>query len=93
MIIFITENYKLKLTGLAFKEFNLNHFNMFFIARVKCSLILERSFPLEYIVLSSAKLQITDFSTGKKISSMSILNNNVPNDPSCQSLSAISEVA
>ena len=44
---------------------------MFFIVHIKSSLILGRSFPHEYTVLSSAKLQISDFSTKKKISLMS----------------------
>ena len=86
MTIFIPENHKLKLTGLAFEKINLNHFNMFFIACVKSSFILGRSFPLEYVVLSSSKLQISDFSTKKKISLMSILNNNVPNIEPCDIL-------
>ena len=51
-------------SGLAFKEFNLNHFNTF--VHIKSSLILGRSFPHEYTVLSSARLQISDFSTKKK---------------------------
>ena len=52
---------------------------MFFIVNIKFSLILEESFPHEYTVLSSAKLQISDFSTKKKISLMNILNNSSPN--------------
>ena len=52
---------------------------MFFIVHIKSSLILGRSFPHEYTVLSSAKLQISDFSTKKKISLMNILNNSGPN--------------
>ena len=54
----------------ALKEFNLNHFNMFFVVHIKPSLILGRSFPHEYTVLSSAKLQVSDFSTEKKILSI-----------------------
>ena len=49
---------------------------MFFIVRIKSSLTFRRSFPHEYVVLSSAKLQISDFSFKKKISLMNILNNN-----------------
>ena len=33
---------------------------MFFVVHIKSPLVLERSFPHEYIVLSSAKLQISD---------------------------------
>ena len=49
---------------------------MSFIVHIKPTLILGRYFPHEYIVLSSAKLQISDFSTKKKISLMNILNKN-----------------
>ena len=57
---------------------------MLFIVHIKCSLILGRSFPHEYIVLLSAKLQISDFSTKKKILLMNILNNSGLNiDPCC----------
>ena len=52
---------------------------MLFIVHIKFSVILGRSFPHEYTVLSSAKLQISDFSTKKKISLMNILNNSGPN--------------
>ena len=48
---------------------------MFFIVHIKSSLILGRSSPHEYMVLSSAKLQVSDFSTKNKISLMNILNN------------------
>ena len=43
---------------------------MFFVVHIKPSLILGRSFPHEYTVLSSAKLQVSDFSTEKKILSI-----------------------
>ena len=56
---------------------------MFFIVHLKSSLILGRSFPHEYIVLSSAKLQISDFSMKKKISLMNILNSRGPNIEPC----------
>ena len=56
---------------------------MFFILHIKCSLILGRSFPHVYIALSSAKLQISDFSTKNKISLINILNNNGPNVETC----------
>ena len=49
------------------------------MVHIKSSLILARSFPREYIVLSSAKLQSSDFSTKKEISLMNILNNSGPN--------------
>ena len=52
---------------------------MFFIVHIRSSLVLARSFPHEYTVLSSAKLQISDFSTKKKISLINILNNSGPN--------------
>ena len=52
---------------------------MFIIVHVKSSLILRRSFPQEYSVSSSAKLQISQFSTKNKISLMNILNNSGPN--------------
>ena len=48
---------------------------MIFIVHVKTSLILGSSFSHEYIVLSSAKLQISGFSTKEKISLMNILKN------------------
>ena len=51
---------------------------MFFIAHIKSSLILGRSFPHKYTALSSAKLQISEFSTKKKISLMNTLNNSGP---------------
>ena len=47
---------------------------MFFIVHIKYSLILGSFFLHEYTVLSSAKLQISDSSTKKKISLMNILN-------------------
>ena len=53
---------------------------MFFKIHIKSSLISGRSFPHEYTILSSAKLQISDFSTKKKISLMNILNNSGPNN-------------
>ena len=46
---------------------------------MKSSFILGRSFPHEYIVLSSAKLQISGFPTKKKISFVHTLNNSRPN--------------
>ena len=49
------------------------------MVHIKSSLILARSFPHEYTVLSSAKLQISDFSTEKKTTLMNILNNSGPN--------------
>ena len=45
------------------------------MVHTRSSLILARSFPHEYTVFSSAKLQISDFSTKKEISLMNILNN------------------
>ena len=56
---------------------------MFFVVHIKSSLVLGRSFPHEYIVLSSAKLQIFDFSTKNKISLMNILNNSGINIEPC----------
>ena len=56
---------------------------MFFIVHIKFSLILRRSFPHEYVVLSSAKLHISDFSTKKKIPLMNILINSGPNIEPC----------
>ena len=56
---------------------------MFFVVHIKSSLVLGRSFPHEYIVLSSAKLQISDFSTKNKISLMNILNNRGLNIEPC----------
>ena len=56
---------------------------MFFLVHIKSSLILGRSFPHEYIALSSAKLQISDFATKKKISLMNILDNHGPNIEPC----------
>ena len=56
---------------------------MFFVVHIKSSLILGRSFSHEYIVLSSAKLQNSDFSTKNKISLMNILNNSMLNNESC----------
>ena len=58
-------------------------FDMFFVVHIKSSLILGRPFPHECIVLSSAKLQISDFSTKKKISLMNMLNNSGPNIEPC----------
>ena len=49
------------------------------MVHIKSSLILARSFPHEYTVLSSAKLQISDFSTKKEMSLMNILNNSGSN--------------
>ena len=46
---------------------------------MKSFLILGRSIPHEYVVLSSATLQISDFCTRKKTSLMNILNNSGPN--------------
>ena len=65
--IFESENQNWNFPGLAIHDFNLNHFNMFFIVHIKSCLILGRSFHHEYIVLSSAKLQIPDFFMKKKI--------------------------
>ena len=56
---------------------------MFFIVHIKSSLILGRSFHHKYIVLSSAKLQISDFFMKKKISLINISNNNGPNVEPC----------
>ena len=56
---------------------------MFVIVHIKSSLVLGRSFPHEYIVLSAAKLQISDFSMKKKTSLMNILNNNGSNIEPC----------
>ena len=49
------------------------------MVHIKSSLILARSFQHEYTVLSSAKLQSSDFSTKNKLSLMNILNNSGPN--------------
>ena len=54
---------------------------MFFIEDIRSSLVLARSFPHEYTVLSSVKLQICDFSTKKKISLINILNNGPDIEP------------
>ena len=55
---------------------------MIFILHIKSSLNLGRSFPLEYTVLSSAKLQISNFSTKNKMSLVNMLNNGGPSiDP------------
>ena len=56
---------------------------MVFIEHMKFSFILRRSFPHENIELSSAKLQISDFTTKKKILLMHVLNNNGPNIEPC----------
>ena len=56
---------------------------MFFMVQIKSSLILGRFFPHEYIVLSSAKLQISYFSKKKKLSLMNISNNNESNIEPC----------
>ena len=56
---------------------------MFFMVHINSSLILGRSFPHEYLILSSVQLQISDFSTKNKISLMNILNNNGPNIEPC----------
>ena len=52
---------------------------MLFIVHIKSSLITERFSPHEYTVLSSVKLQISDFSKEEKISLRNILNSNGPN--------------
>ena len=52
---------------------------MFFIVHIRSSLILARSFSHEYTVLSSAKLQISDFPTKKEIPLIKILDNSGPN--------------
>ena len=49
------------------------------MVHIKSSLILARSFPHEYTVLPSAKLQISAFSMKKKISLINILKNSGPN--------------
>ena len=55
---------------------------MIFILHIKSSLNLGRSFSLEYTVLSSAKLQISNFSTKNKMSLINMLNNGGPSiDP------------
>ena len=56
---------------------------MFFIVHVKSSLVSGRSFPTEYVVLSLSKLQISDYSTKKKIPLMDIWNNSGPNLEPC----------
>ena len=53
---------------------------MFLVVHIISFLVvIGRFFPREYIIPSSAKLQISDFSTKKKISLMNILNNSRPN--------------
>ena len=69
--------------GLSFQEFELKHFDMLLIVHTKFFLVLGRSFLHEYILLSSAKLQISDFSAKNKISLMNMLNNNGPNSEPC----------
>ena len=49
------------------------------MVHIRSSLILARSFPYEYTVLSSVELQISDFSTNKKISLIKLLNYSGPN--------------
>ena len=61
---YIIENHKF--SGIAFKEFNLNHFNMVSTVHIKSFLNLGRSFSHEYIALPSVKLQISDFSAKKE---------------------------
>ena len=56
---------------------------MFFIVHINSSLISGRFFLHDYIVLSSAKFQISDFSTKTKISLMNILNNSGLNVELC----------
>ena len=78
--------------GLDLQEFNINHFSMFFIVHTKSSLILERPFTHQYIVLSSAKLQSSSFFTKNKISlMMNIKNNNGPNIEACSISRQISD--
>lgn len=64
---------------------------MSFIVYIKSFLILGRSFPYEYTVLSSAKLQIFDFSTKKKMPLMNILNNDGDNIERCSNPQKISD--
>ena len=56
---------------------------MFFIVHIKSSLKSGRFFLHDYTVLSSAKFQISDFSTKTKVSSMNILNNSGLNVEPC----------
>ena len=56
---------------------------MFFKVHIKSYLVLRRSFPHEYIVLPSGKLQISDFSTKNKMSLMINLKNSGLNIEPC----------
>ena len=64
---------------------------MFFIVHIKSSLILGTFSPHEYIVLSSAKLQVSDFSTKMKMPLMNILNNGGDNMERCSNPQKISD--
>ena len=64
---------------------------MFFIVHIKSSLILGTFSPHEYIVLSSAKLQVSDFSTKMKMPLMNILNNSGDNMERCSNPQKISD--
>ena len=68
--------------GLAFNEFNLNQFNILFVSKIKFYLISVNLFPHEYKVLSSAKLQISDYSIIMNILLINTLKKIGPNiDP------------
>ena len=64
---------------------------MFFIVHIKSSLLLGTFSPHEYIVLSSAKLQVFDFSTKKEMPLMNILNNDRDNIERCSNPQKISD--
>ena len=79
---FIIGNHKLKLCGISFSRVSPKWFQYVFHSTYQIFFNFRKIFPHEYIVLSSAKLKISDFSTERKISLMNILNNG-PNLESC----------
>ena len=66
------------LLGLGLNELTVNHINTFFKSNLRLAKILLNTFLQEYIVLSSAKLQISYFKTKKNKSLMRILSKSRP---------------
>lgn len=75
MSVFAPNIMNRNLSGFRFNEFTLKHFRIHLISSLKLCNISPNIFPQGLNVLSSAKLNMSDFETQNSISFIKMLNN------------------
>ena len=83
LIGFFTEHHELKLFWVCFMELILNQYKSLLASCSRFSNTVFKFAPQEHKVLSSAKLQISDFSMAKNRSLINMLNNKGPSMETC----------